>query len=223
MVGTGMVWLYSLILSSLILGGWLIMTGLGMQRRSNMRTIGGCLCLLPTAFLVGAISFGMDLLPYKPTAWVISDLQLADSTQANRAWSELQKRISAGKLSASNRYRLIEMGLKSQPEEIVSSIGNDLNDLLGKWALDGTLSEAQKKVFFEPMLKPTLKIGRKLLANDCISCEMVTRVSSSRHLTIRCGAEAVMDGKPVTLSHAWKSDNLMFGTGTITYPLLGDL
>lgn len=127
-----------------------------------MATLGVILILIPLAFLTiqfTGVLQRIDWYQYRPTAWVMKDLDDAASSVKDRAWTELQRRLSEGSLSAAQQIGLVERALNEQ------RTGGGANgymvamtDFLGTRYLDHKLSTAHAEAFFANAMKLQLDV-----------------------------------------------------------------
>jgi len=150
----------------------MIVYGQGYRRGGMI--VAGCICI---ALGIGCFAGGITRLQkvnwyqYRPTAWVLNDLQSSSRTTAQKAWKEVQRRIQARRLSASQHEKLIDVCLQEQAAEPSGPIMQDLIDHIGFCYVDGRLSEIQKRTFFEQMVKLQLVIRPKVMTCPHFMCQ----------------------------------------------------
>jgi hypothetical protein len=162
---------------------------IGAPWRSHRRIVTGMLCFIP---LLPAAWLGLrtvDWYRFRPTAWLISDLNGADPL---RAWTILDDRIRAGSLSESQRSRLIEMGLQLQGSSTWTAYRQPLINELGTWAIDGLMSEAQKDRFFEAITKFTLRVRPSVIEGDRLPYELKAANNGPTFLQTTCSLDEVL-------------------------------
>jgi len=106
---------------------------------------------------------------YRPTSWVMADLDSPATAVKIKAWVELQRRLANGSLSAAQQNRLVERALREQqsgggPAGYLSG----MVDFLGSRYLDHKLSTAQADGFFANALKLQLAVRPRIGRDDPI-------------------------------------------------------
>ena len=139
----------------------------------------GRIALAGVAFVISSVPLLMegggfrvlrdvDLYQYKPTGWVIDDLRSPSSSAPTRAWAELQRRTQAKGLAALHNARLAEVALAEQGASTVGPVTSALVHHLGVAAVDGSLSDAQREVFFWQAVRLELYVPPAVIAGDPI-------------------------------------------------------
>lgn len=118
-----------------------------------------------------------DWYRWRPVSWVIQDSKSSNHAQAMRGWQELDRRRAAGSLSDVNEQQLVQFTLSQQalahqPGAVTSPILSNLLDYVGDRALEGKLTDAQKKQFFENALRFKIRLRPQVLANAPYSVEI---------------------------------------------------
>ena len=108
-----------------------------------------------------------------PTAWVLGDIESPDLPTANKGWREMQRRITNDTLSAGQRSRLIEVGLRMQPNAPAAPVTQNLINYLGRAFLDEHLTQAQIDAFFKQMTDLKLRVRKQVVAPDEIAAIFV--------------------------------------------------
>lgn len=130
------------------------------KARTGFVLTGSFLILL--ALALGGLAMS-DALPsidwyqFRPTSWLISDL---DTPQKMIAWTELQTRLTAGKVSAAQQDRLTERALREQvsPSPSNTPLTDPLMTYLGQRWSDHAMTDAQEQRFFAGCSNLTLTI-----------------------------------------------------------------
>ncbi len=168
----------------------------GEGRRNPRRVAAGFLCLAPAAVLLIAPLRTVDWYSWSPTSWLISDLQ---GPRAIRAWNEIDRRRKTGKLSQVHRARLVGLGLKRQIAATSTPIDEMLLDLLGEWAIEGTLTQQQLKQLCSQAATVTFSVRPKVRQGDDVPCQFSYRGNAPRQLWVRIEENRVcMNGKDLT-------------------------
>ena len=101
----------------------------------------GILILIPAFVLLSALLQKISLVPLLPFGVLTRDFQSSDHQTAILAWDELDRRLSAGKLSAEQQSRLVDACLAVQARPLEGRSGCDLKensiDYLGNAYLTG--------------------------------------------------------------------------------------
>lgn len=144
----------------------------GERHRSAVRVGAGVLCMAVASVLAVAVLREVDWYRFRPTAWVIADLQAGSSPLVTRAWNELDWRIKADRLSRSNQQKLIELGLKAQASSPrwpgSYAIERGLIDYLGQCYQRKRLSPAQRATFLKQLVTVVLSVRRVTCVGDNI-------------------------------------------------------
>ncbi len=140
------------------------------RRKPGLAVAGIALIVLALALLtapfIGALQ-QIDWYHYRPTSWVIGDLDAGSSAERDKAWTELQRRLADGSVSAAQQNRLVERALREQqagggPTGYMSA----MIDFLGKRYLDHKMSPAQSDAFFANAMKLQLDVRPVVGQND---------------------------------------------------------
>lgn len=129
----------------------------GEPHQKAGRVVGGIVCLLIALGLLLPVVRTVNWYQFRPTAWLITDLSSTNAADARRAWSELDRRYLAGKLSAGQNSQLIDLGLQEQTKATLGPIGSNLIDHLGRACLAGEMSPAQQQKLVAQALRVTLE------------------------------------------------------------------
>lgn len=111
----------------------------------------GCLIV---AFFIFTSVMQVDWYRYRPTSWVIGDLDSSNPALPDQAWKELKRRIAASGISAAQEHALIERALREQQSAANTLAASDeLVDYLdGRYAA-GRLDAAEVQRFFDSAMK----------------------------------------------------------------------
>ncbi len=92
----------------------------GARQRRAGRILLGCMLLLPAAGATGMVGVArarhLDLNPYKPVWWLVSDANNSDTAVHDAAFAELLKRQAAGRLSRSNVRMISRSAIRAQAD-----------------------------------------------------------------------------------------------------------
>lgn len=102
----------------------------GERHRRPLRAVAGTVLLCMAAALMVAAVSDVNWYSLTPTALLIHQANSSDPAVASKAWSELDRRIKAGQLSAGQHAKLIDLALKEQAATDKPVRGN-LMDYLG--------------------------------------------------------------------------------------------
>ena len=168
------------------------------RRRPGLALI-GLLCVVLGGTPLLPVVRQTDWYPYKPSGWVLKDLQSPNVGVARRAWQELQRRSKAGRLSIAQNGKLIDVCLKKQgggqpagPPGVGTMV-----DYLGLCFLDGLLSDAQSKTFFDQIVLLELAVRPQVVVGDRVACRVSwrSRCPSASFWVVLEGNEMSLDGK----------------------------
>ena len=103
-------------------------------RRPRSLWFGAALVLLASFIIFVLVARAhIDWYQFRPTSWVIADLDATNARKFGRAWNELKRRMTAHPLSAAKERALIDRALQEQqsptgyygpPEELVAFLGD---------------------------------------------------------------------------------------------------
>lgn len=118
------------------------------------RLFAGLACFLigfiPLVLATIGLLGGVDWYQYKPTSWILSDLQHGNAGLAQVALNEITRRRNLGTLSQSQTQHLIAVCLSEQERTTLrDGITQKLVDMLGAYCSSGTLTPAQTDRFFK--------------------------------------------------------------------------
>jgi hypothetical protein len=110
----------------------------------------------------------VDWYHYKPTYFVLKDLNSGEPTAALRAWNELIRREGEGSLSAARRDKLVSFALANQAaaKPPFGMLDTATIDYLGSRLSAGDLSEEQKTKLFTQAIRLQLRVRAKVIAGD---------------------------------------------------------
>jgi hypothetical protein len=140
-------------------------------RRRRAAVVGALVLLgglLPLTGIAPRLWNEIDWYQLRPTGWLIDEVERAISsgTTPFRAKRELDRRQARGSLSASHRERLINLALTEQAKPKLGLLGRELIEFLGACEENGQLSEAQRKRFFEQMVRVSLRVRSPVAIGD---------------------------------------------------------
>lgn len=133
--------------------------------------------LLLMLAIVSPVAYRYDWYRWRLVSWVIEDAKSRNYAQASRAFDELSRRRTVGRLNDADERQLTAYGLSEQalaqtPGKATTSILPRLLDYLGQRALDGKLTEQEKKQFFENAIHFRIRVRPEILAGDLYSMEI---------------------------------------------------
>lgn len=144
---------------------------LGERGRKPGKAIAGLLLILiGILFLTLDFAGGLrhvDWYHYRPTAWVLKDLDAKSPPAQTKAWYELHRRSTDGSLSAAQQDAMVERALREQ--ETGNGAGGyrvAMVDFLFQRYRDGKLSDAQTARFFDNGMKLKLDVRPLVGAPD---------------------------------------------------------
>ena len=144
-------------------------------------------CVRPRVVVLGAVivSFGIvglggvgiararnvNWYHYKPTTWVLSDLENGGANLAGRASAELRLRMETSGLSSAQTHRLAEIGLGEQRKPRIRSWWSSPIELLGLICERGELTPSQRTRFFQNLLLIRARARSPVAAGDDVAVE----------------------------------------------------
>lgn len=155
---------------------------------------------------------------WRPDNWVIDDLR--DPAGAGDAWSELESRAAARKLSKDQYLRMADAALALQGARNPPHAWN-MTSWLGDAVYEGRLSSAQVRRFLEQSVQLTLNVRQKAAPGDAIpyrvDCQYRSPMGSRWRIEVKELGLAV-DGKPVRTPLTDASRRGSLGPFTSTLP-----
>lgn len=148
----------------------------GTRRRRPVLTASGAVVLGVCAGLMIVHWLSLDWSRYKPTFWLMSDLQASKRLFAQRAIRELNRRFAGGELSRATQSRLADFCLKQQTLEPPSPICGDLMSTLGSMYSSGLLSDAQVNLMFSQALKCEVQVRPRLVVGEDLPLKLNCRL-----------------------------------------------
>jgi hypothetical protein len=143
----------------------------GERRRRRAASVAGWLILLlPWSLYLTASLRHVNWYHYKPTYFVMRDLNSGQSQAPLTAWQELMRRDAKGSLSASTRNDLVNFALAGQSAAVGTGSVMDvlvINYLGSRWKA-GDLPQGQKTRFFQQILRLRLAVRSKVIAGDTV-------------------------------------------------------
>jgi len=136
----------------------------GLRRRRPGLIAAGAACMLPLLLVAGVWLTNIDWYRYKPTGWVISDLNTTNVGKWQKVWTELDRRIRLGAVSPEHESRLTDICLIEQGKKSPSSGRlKDSVDYLGDAYLRGVMSDAQAEKYFHQIIHEELRVREKII------------------------------------------------------------
>lgn len=129
----------------------------GEPHQKAGRVLLGVLSLVITGALLVASSYRINWYQLRPTGWLIGDLASTNASDARRAWTELDRRYLAGRLSVGQNSRLIDVALQEQARATPGPLLSNLVDHLGRACLAGQMSASQQQTFITQAISATLQ------------------------------------------------------------------
>jgi hypothetical protein len=171
------------------------------HRRPRLMWAGAALSLLALVTLIPvgrALYQTVDWYQYKPTYFVMQDMDSTAPGTSGRAMTELRRREKAGELSASDQNQLVERALKQQVAAKPAPIATALMDFAARQFADGKLSAQQRKKLLSQTILLTLDVRPTVVVGDDVPFRISTsaRVPTLWTVTLRRGAVTV-DGNQV--------------------------
>jgi hypothetical protein len=127
------------------------------------------LVLLPiiglAAYFSGAVQ-NVEWYHYRPTAWVMQDLDAASAGTQDKAWTELQRRLAGNSLSTAQQDALVDRSLREQQPGGAVVYRREMVDFLSQRYLDHKLSDARTGRFFDNLMKMRLDVRSVVGAGD---------------------------------------------------------
>lgn len=169
--------------------------------------------------LIGNIALtGVDWYRYLPTPTVLSALESRDDGTAVHAWSEINRRLAAGRLSADYVRALIEQLLSEQAGPTKRVVSREMVNGLGNPRIQGAMTDEQLERFFSNVIrKLTLSVDRPgeagtphrigfhySVCTPSVGCRVVLRLAS-----LHCGGEEVVRNQLIT-------EAVGYGPGAVT-------
>jgi len=121
---------------------------------------------MAAALIVAAVS-DVNWYSLTPTALLIYQANSSDPAVASKAWSELDRRIKAGQLSAGQHAKLVDLALKEQAATN-KPMRSNLMDYLGDCYFKGRMSQAQQTLFFDQMTTVKLTVRPTVILGDSV-------------------------------------------------------
>lgn len=195
----------------------------GERRRRWGAFVTGWFLLLLAVFLFFGASIPalqtIDWYRFKPTSFVLLDLNSAQPTTAQRAWAEMIRRDATTRLSAATRDKLVHFALAQQAKAASPFIQLDtdaVNYLAARWAA-GDLPQTQRDQFFRQSVRTKLAIRPKVILGERVPYLMIHDGlgPGSSSLWYRLSMRGtVLDGKPAEGNIGGSSACSGFGGGS---------
>lgn len=161
------------------------------------------------------VARGIDWYRYKPTLWVLRDLEKGNAALAQRAIAEIQRRRTAGGLSPGHLHRLTQVCLVEQGRQ-------SWRTTVGDWALGflderycvGQLTQEQAERYFTQMYPVTYRVRPVVLAGEPVAY----RVEYERRMPVGVASECEigpieLDGQRIAAAlSSWRDDGRRYDT-----------
>lgn len=138
----------------------------GERRRRLGLILLGVGCLLVAVSPVVNSLLGVDWYQYKPTIWVLKDLESSNGTLSQKAWDEIERRLKRYGLSASQRSTLVDLGLTEQIAATSRNVSDSLLQFLGAAYVAGELSEKQQHAFLDQSIDCDIVVRKRCSPED---------------------------------------------------------
>ncbi|MGD0140984.1 MAG: hypothetical protein ABSD28_19140 [Tepidisphaeraceae bacterium] len=195
----------------------------GEPRRRWKTFLAGWLVLLLFGILI--ISGGVDQLQnvdwyhYKPTYFVLRDLNSGRLAEQHGAWTELMRRDADKSLSANTRDVMARFALARQANaaQPYNSLDTDTINYLGRRCLSKDLPADQLTKFFEQSVKTKLMVRSKVVAGDAVPYSVIhdgLGPSTGGFWTKMTSETVTIDGAKNEWSFGGSSESSGFGSGS---------
>lgn len=130
-------------------------------RRASLTWSGIVLAIVGLLLLSPPVTESIRSIPwihYEPLSWLLRDLGSGNTALSIPAWDEIQRRISANRLSDSDQSAVVDKGLQVGTLGVSRPNGDEILDYIAsRWAAK-KLTVAQADQFFAGMLKVNLTV-----------------------------------------------------------------
>lgn len=138
-----------------------------LHRRPGLIVLGGLLFALTALYFIAASRGGqVDWYRHYPTLLVLRDARSSSQGTVTRAWSELNRRLQNGEISAGRRTDLIDLALKVQTAPSPCPHRDDALDCLARYYIGGRLTQAQQDALFKQMTALQLLARPRVVDGD---------------------------------------------------------
>ncbi|GMU22392.1 MAG: hypothetical protein AMXMBFR13_24780 [Phycisphaerae bacterium] len=188
----------------------------GERHRSPGRVVLGVVCLLPLMATSVLVVRGIRWYRYYPGFLIMRDLQSGSGIVSGRALRELMRREDTNSLSAGTRSDLIDVCLQQQATDAPGLPTSEMVDYLGRCALAGRLSDAQRSRFLNQIGQLTLQVRPRVAPGDPVPLwlgEQCRGLSGGRFWMTLKGAEVFVDGKTTGLRFGGGGASSGYGAG----------
>ncbi|NOX58950.1 MAG: hypothetical protein GXP29_08850 [Planctomycetes bacterium] len=183
-------------------------------KRPGLIATGVVSLLLGVVLSVGMLS-NVNWYPYKPTGWIINDIQSKNATVSWKGWAEFTRRLKRGDVSERHQTRMIELSLIEQGRPATTKFNPRLEgyiEFLGDAYVRGRMSEEQEATFFKQILRLEFKVREQTIVGDRVRYRVTSMGNSPSNpwwITISHKVR-LLDGNPVqsiasTLAHSGNS------------------
>ena len=138
----------------------------GERHRRPLRIMAGMTLLLIAAGLTVRLAGDVDWYSHYPSYLLISQFSSGQQPTNWKPWAELDRRIKAGRLSAGQHAKLIDVALKEQGAAGQGSLRRPLLDYLGECYSKGLMSQQQQTRFIDQFLTLRLSIRSTVPSGD---------------------------------------------------------
>ncbi|MBN1344035.1 MAG: hypothetical protein JXQ73_15225 [Phycisphaerae bacterium] len=140
------------------------------RRRRGLVATGMILSILALG-VGGLVGLGMarrvDWYRYRPTAWVIDDLESGSTPTVRRAWQEIGTRLRRSEFGPSHRPDLIETCLRLQVKPPPDwTVRQETIEFLAQCYIDGVLAKAQADTFLRQIAHVAFR-ARRVTDHGC--------------------------------------------------------
>ena len=151
--------------------------------------------LMPVGY---AIFQGVSWYQYKPTYFVMKDLDSSFLGTSSKAMRELERREKNWELSAAYLDQLVERALKEQAAATTGPNTAQLVDLAARQFAAGKLTEPQKQKLLQQTMQLALQIRERVVLGDPIPYRVNERARTPSRWWVRvAGGTVNLDGKQV--------------------------
>ena len=135
------------------------------KRRPVLILLGGALLAISVLPMAPAVR-QFNWYRLRPAAWVISDLDSPTLVGFNRAWRELQRRETAGTLSAGAQRKLLTRCLAEQGKPAGAALHPELIEYAAQALADGRMSLAEIDRFVDQVATLGLTVRERVVVGD---------------------------------------------------------
>ncbi|HZK81273.1 MAG TPA: hypothetical protein VFC46_09410 [Humisphaera sp.] len=164
----------------------------GERPRRPRSLLAGVVLLLMGALIVTTVivtsAMKVDWYRYRPTSWVIQDLDATVPAKRDQAWVELKRRIATGGISTTQEHALIERALHEQQSSARTFWAPDeLLDYLGEQYVAHHMDAGEIQRFFDNEMKLRLDVRPTVGPTDPIAYRVMGLGRGPNGWYMRCG------------------------------------